>query len=173
MSRRPNMYKRLAGGRIGAMFRHSLWIADDHLLSVRSTGFSERYRRYYFRDIQALALQQRRSTGMTISDWAILTAAVCIPTVLLAMGHGALAVLLFLILLPVALFRLMRRTCNVWIQTAVSVEQLPALRRARPAIKALAIIEQKIMESQSANRQHEASTPETPQSTPVSGPEFR
>src|SRR5262245_58789248 len=44
--------------------RYSVWLGRDHLLSVESKGFHERYRRFYFRDIQFFAIRgtSRRAT---------------------------------------------------------------------------------------------------------------
>src|SRR2546425_13007038 len=33
----------------------SLWLGKDHLLNIDSNRFSEQYKRFYFRDIQAIA----------------------------------------------------------------------------------------------------------------------
>src|SRR3954469_9427386 len=34
----------------------SLWLGKDHLLVVESNGYSEKYRRFYFKDVQALII---------------------------------------------------------------------------------------------------------------------
>ena len=47
-------YRKLPGRRRGFLFGSSVWLADDHLLLVKSARFREEYRRFYFRDIQAI-----------------------------------------------------------------------------------------------------------------------
>jgi len=47
------MYRRLPGNAAALASYHRLWLGPDHLLAVRSVGFSEEYKRFYFSDIQA------------------------------------------------------------------------------------------------------------------------
>ena len=35
----------------------NLWLGPDHIMSVRSNGYMETYKRFYFRDIQAVVIQ--------------------------------------------------------------------------------------------------------------------
>src|SRR5438445_6412064 len=57
-------YKRLTRARPRAKFAvvsagsSSLWLGKDHLLCIDSTGYTETYKRFYFRDIQAFILQK-------------------------------------------------------------------------------------------------------------------
>ena len=67
----PVQYQRLPGGgmaRKGSSFIAAtrttcrLWLGDDHLLQVESMGgYSETYKRFYFRDIQAIIVQRTRT----------------------------------------------------------------------------------------------------------------
>jgi hypothetical protein len=47
--------------------RSRIWLGEDHLLEVHSTGFTEHYRRYFLRDIRAVVVAPTRE-GMW---WAI------------------------------------------------------------------------------------------------------
>jgi len=49
-------YRRLPGRGVGLFRTTTLWAAEDHLLLVDVRGFSEFYRRFYFGDVQAVAL---------------------------------------------------------------------------------------------------------------------
>jgi len=55
-------YHRLTRAKSRSMFgfvatsRSSLWVGRDHLLQIDTTGYTETYKRFYFRDIQALVL---------------------------------------------------------------------------------------------------------------------
>jgi hypothetical protein len=55
----PKLYQRLPGTRIiSAGTRTSLWLAPDHLLALERTVGSERYRRFYLRDIEAVIVRR-------------------------------------------------------------------------------------------------------------------
>ena len=71
-SQSEHRYRRLPGRAFSLVSRDSLWLAEDHLLSVQSNRFSEDYRRYYFRDIQAFAIQRTAP----ISPWTYAAGAV-------------------------------------------------------------------------------------------------
>lgn len=141
-------YKRLPGRSVRLFGGDSLWIADDHILSVDSARFTEHYRRFYFRDIQAIALQMRKATGFAMGDPVVLAAALGFAVFSGVSGNYAVAVLLLLMAVAYGLARALRRTCTAWIQTAVSVEKLPSLRRVRPSMEALAIIEERVRAAQ-------------------------
>ena len=57
-------YIRLARARMKSGFqvatsnRSSLWLGKDHLLCVETTGYTETYKRFFFRDIQVLTLRR-------------------------------------------------------------------------------------------------------------------
>src|SRR5437899_10193108 len=57
-------YKRLTRARARSRFsvisagNSSLWLGPDHLLCIDSTGFTENYKRFYFRDIQAVIVRK-------------------------------------------------------------------------------------------------------------------
>lgn len=113
--------------------RASLWLGKDHLLCVETNGYSEDYKRFYFRDIQAIIVQENSARNVR------------------SFIYGALAALLVLIgltnentiasvtLLSVAgLFVLVAGinyglgpTCTCQIRTAVQTESLPLIRIRR------------------------------------------
>jgi len=47
-------YRKLPGRRRGFLFGSSVWLGPDHLLLVKSARFREEYKRFYFRDVQAI-----------------------------------------------------------------------------------------------------------------------
>src|SRR5213082_404842 len=59
-------YQRLTRARPRSRFavvssgNSSLWLGKDHLLCIDTSGYTENYKRFYFRDIQALLI---RKTG--------------------------------------------------------------------------------------------------------------
>lgn len=135
-------YKRLAGSRRGFGKWHTLWLGDDHLLSVESTGYSEEYKRYYLKDIQAII--SCRSTGGKV--WNGILGTIVAISLLAGIGgyeNGPTPVSVFsgifggvfLLLLLWNLFR--GPTCRCHIRTPVGIDKLPALDRLRSVKKAM------------------------------------
>src|SRR5438093_13233817 len=67
MPQPPQIYRKLPGARRTPLRKATLWLAGDHILSVDSHRFSEEYKRYYFKDIQAIVV----TTGSTAMSKAI------------------------------------------------------------------------------------------------------
>ncbi|MCE9610217.1 MAG: hypothetical protein K8R23_08400 [Chthoniobacter sp.] len=53
-------YRRLAGRGLSLTGFARLWLAEDHLLEVNSLLISERYRRFFFKDVTALVIQRTK-----------------------------------------------------------------------------------------------------------------
>lgn len=133
-------YRRLPGRGTGVGEASRLFLADDHVLVVTATGFSESYRRFHLRDIQSI-------TARRTVTWAILNGAfgfilfwMVIGLASSADGADALgwsiAAGFFLALL---LFNLVRgATCVCEIHTAVQSRRLSSVNRVRVARKLLA-----------------------------------
>lgn len=134
-----NEYKKLSSGRY--MFRTvSLWVGKDHLLQREFTGYTEDYKRFYLRDIQAFLIRPNNQRAV----WGIVWGA-CIALVLVLMGSlhaaqnkflwgcGGLSFLLFSINFALG------RGCFCHIKTAVQTIPLPIsrLRNANRIIKKL------------------------------------
>lgn len=132
---RPRFYRRLTRSRSGVGTYSSLWLGPDHLLLVTSTGFSESYQRYYFRDVQALVVSDSNRFVVLLAVTGV---------ALFFLGISALMAVLFgngvspWILLPtiptfiVFLWNLiLGRTCKVHIVTGVQTVPLPPLSRFR------------------------------------------
>jgi hypothetical protein len=139
-------YQRLTRTRARSMFaiafvsRGSLWLAADHLLCVESTGYTENYKRFYFRDIQSFTLQ-KTGEGAVINFVLSIVIFLFAVGALLTQGFGIKIFLLifagfFGVLLLVNL--LLGATCRCYLRTAVQVEQLPSLARVRKAQKIFA-----------------------------------
>jgi hypothetical protein len=127
---------------VAVMSRTSLWLGEDHLLFVESSGYTEKYKRFYFRDIQTLMVQHT-PIGHTLN---ILFAIFLVLTMifgLLAQNTGwriffFIFVGIFGLALVINLFK--GQTCNCFLRTAVQIEELPPLRRVRRAQKIFARI---------------------------------
>lgn len=136
-------YKRIARSRRGLGKWHTLWLGDDHLLAVESTGYSEEYTRFYLKDIQALIF--RRSSWGTVLN-VIFGIVVAISIVAAYSGYNGgftpesiTAGIFAGIFLPFLLWNLFRGpTCRCHLRSSVGIEELPALDRVRSVKKVLA-----------------------------------
>ena len=134
-------YRRLPGRGTSVASYITLHQGADHLLQVTTTGFTETYKRFFFRDIQAITIRwtgRRNTYSAVLGALALLFA---FPGALALPGSGATAAVLFVIagcfiaglLVNVAL----GPTCICEIKTAVQTERLPGLNRVRRAQKFL------------------------------------
>src|SRR5438477_12551721 len=73
-------YQRLTRARPRSKFavvssgNSSLWLGKDHLLCIDSNGYTENYKRFYFRDIQALLIrktERRKWWGLVFAVLAV------------------------------------------------------------------------------------------------------
>ena len=121
----------------------SLWLGKDHLLVVESNGYTERYRRFYFKDIQALIICKTK-TGLIR---AIILGALGLFFGLLAVAlrdepvalyfMGGMALLLVVSAVADALYG---PTALCSLRTAVQTEELPSLKRIRRAREVLEVL---------------------------------
>lgn len=143
-------YRRLAGARWGSGMRGSVRIAPDHLLVTEGqTGLIEQYRRFYFADIQAFIICKTSQWLVFAIVWLFFLLVSFVAAAglewswivdLFVLGPWALLLLLTLAFGP---------NCNTYLQTAVQLERLPALRRVRRTRRALAVLRPLIAEAQS------------------------
>ncbi|HYT61310.1 MAG TPA: hypothetical protein VEL06_14135 [Haliangiales bacterium] len=159
MAKKEKEYRRLPGkglrrqGNWIAVTRtnSTLWLGKDHLLCVDSLGgYSEDYKRFYYRDIQAIITRETdswRNGNLIFGIGSVLVTLVAWMTssgVVLGFWLG-LAGFLFILLL----INLLRgRTCACHLRTAVQTEHLPSLKRLRTARKAIALLKPLIEEAQ-------------------------
>jgi len=131
--------------------RNSLWLGKDHLLHVINRGYTEEYRRFYYRDIQAILVRET-SIGKTFS--IILGIIAGVSLFFLALGWFvwkwetfalipmAIAAFLWIVLFLVQIAS--GPTCICHLRTAVQFEHLPSLRRVRTARKAIAMLRHRV-----------------------------
>ena len=144
---------RLRARRRGFLRRASVWDAGEYLLSVSGTSFSERYRRFYYRDIKAIVVQRGPRLGsigalVVLALMAMIigisTAATPYPSPPLVHVFW-LAPLLWLCIL---MYLNLARSCRIFVYTAVSSEEIPAIFRRSAAERVLPHIVDKIREAQ-------------------------
>jgi hypothetical protein len=149
MAESEQFYRRLPGmGRNLTNFTR-LWLGRDHLLAVYSTGYSENYKRFYYRDIQAIITR----TTIRGKIWNVVFA---VPAALLAAGgildpaFGRISTWTWagILLLGLSVNWLRGPTCVCHLRTAVQLERLTSLNRLRTARKVITKIRSMVDETQ-------------------------
>jgi hypothetical protein len=162
----PVPYRRLPGTGSHLFARIRLYVGPDHLMQVIATGYSERYRRFFFGDIQVLSLH--RTVHGTI--WDVVLAMLLVAFAALALSGGA-DVLPWAIASGAAATILVRNliagpTCACYVQTAIQQQRLYSLGRVRRARKVFRELTPLILAAQgqppSASRADHATSPATP-----------
>ncbi len=139
-----------------AIGRSSLWLGPDHLLIIDSNGYTETYKRLYFRDIQAIAIVATRRRTI----WNAVLAAplvICAAFLITELASGAqfdiapiaiessIALILGIIMIVNSL---RGRACLCEIRTAVQAERVPSICRMKIADRFLERIRPLIAASQ-------------------------
>lgn len=139
--------------------RQSLWLAEDHLLSIDSASYSEEYKRFYFRDIQAFLVCPTNRRAI----WNGILAALLIMHLLVFGWMGAsvtiLAIVAVILATPLVINNLLGPACRVYLRTAVQVEELPSLGRIGRAHRVLERIRPLIATVQGPLTAEEVPTP--------------
>ena len=127
----------------------SLWLADDHLLSVDNHLFSEDYKRFYFRDIQAIVMRKTLRGAVWNIVLGALTALWLMIMFAQNLREAPMAWLVVAAMLLALLINALRGpTCRCQLITAVHQETLPSLNRLKTANKVLDILRQRIRQAQ-------------------------
>jgi hypothetical protein len=146
-------YSRLPGRRRGLFVGGSLWLGGDHFLSVKNLRFTEDYKRFYFRDVQAIVIS-RASRFYIPTPWLWAVFALLVSMIGAAVfNQPGLTGLLLLPLIGIAVwvtYAALFLSCRCHVQTAVSREEIPALVRVRDGRRAVEILSGKIAETQGA-----------------------
>jgi hypothetical protein len=161
-----------------------LWMAPDHLLLVQSLRIVERYKRFAFRDIEAIVITDA-ADAWGLRALAILAAAGWGSIGLAVSSYGARAFFWVTALIGVAfvvldIARGPRRKCVL--KTAITSEQLRPVSRKKIADEFLAVVSQavesvqgavvapeEVGRSEPAPIQMQASAPEPPPHEPPAG----
>jgi len=130
--------------------RSSLWLGKNHVLSIDTNGYTENYKRFYFRDIQAIVIRKTENwkfialaLGAVTFFLGLVAALVSEPGVRYVFGGlGGL----FGIGLIAGLAQGPSSTCHL--STAVQTEQLPSLNRLRRARRVLGQLQPLIAQAQ-------------------------
>ena len=143
-------YKRLPGRWRSFANAVTLWQGKDHVLLVENSGYTEQYKRFYYRDIQAFVVQKNRHRmfGNIVLG---------LPAVVLAVFGAIDYPVLGFLLIAAGFFgifalvnTLLGPTCNASLVTSVNVQPVRSLNRVRVVGKALKRILPLIEEAQGA-----------------------
>jgi len=121
------------GGITGGLTSYSsIWLAHDHMLVCTSSQFLERYKRFYFKDIQALIAQRTNKSGIkTLIYFALSLGPLWYFAHSAKAWHFFWGILagFFIILLIDNILK--GPSCKVYIQTAVQTEEIKGLKRTK------------------------------------------
>jgi hypothetical protein len=130
-------YRRLPGKRRTLGRRFTLWLGEDHLLSVESTGYSEDYTRFYLGDIRGVL--SRRTRNGTV--WNVVLALATAIFAFFALKSGSQGVEVFcgfmgVCFLGALLFNFScGPTCVCHLLMPLGAQRLPALDREKQVTK--------------------------------------
>jgi len=120
-------YQRLPGRGFGPFRRDRIWLADDHLLSIRSSRFVDIYERFYFSDIQGIYFRDRRG------EFLMILAAHLVPCVSLAALGGIFHWAWLIPMVPLAAwtlaYALLGSQAECRVQTMLGLHKVPAIGR--------------------------------------------
>ncbi|MEO8429112.1 MAG: hypothetical protein ABI651_18630 [Verrucomicrobiota bacterium] len=142
-------YRRLPGSGRGMIGIARLWLGHDHLLAVHSTGYSEDYKRFYFRDIQAI-ITRKTEFGKIVNAGLVFLSVAFLAPALAATGALQLSLSIAAAILFLALLLNWWRgpTCVSHIRTAVQIGKLPSLNRLNTVRKVLGILRPMVEQAQ-------------------------
>jgi hypothetical protein len=146
-------YRKLPGRRRGLLFGSSVWQGSDHLLLVKSSRFREEYRRFYFRDIQAIVTANAWRIHISTRSLLIGMVWLCIMGVANSTEQTPFALRLivnlgFLFLVFVWAYQSAKCSCRCRIYTAVSSEELTSVYRTWTARHFLEAVEPLVAQAQ-------------------------
>jgi hypothetical protein len=112
-------------------------MGKDHLLNISEGPYSEEYKRFYFRDIQAITvcITQRRAVWNAVLS--LLTVATFGTLQMFTSSVVAVAVCLGVFGVPLLVNNIRGTTCVVYLRTLVQTEELSSLNRLRKAQRIL------------------------------------
>jgi hypothetical protein len=146
MSKQPREYRKLPGRGVRGVLSpvwigslSTLWQAKDHLLVRDTMLFQEDYKRYYFRDIQAVIIRATsRAMVLNIFLALFLSAMAAMWALSDTVGETVAGIFGIPALIFLTVNSLRGPSCVTYLQTAVHVEEVPSLNRLRRARRVLA-----------------------------------
>src|SRR4051812_41586295 len=129
MSAAAKNYRKIGGvgHQVGGYYR--LYAGDDHLLQVSFAGYNERYKRFYFRDIQAFIVQPTNAWlwEMSVCGFFVLVTALIAIAVNDRIGSSVFAGIAGIFVIAGVWRALRGPSCRCYVRTAVQLERLPSI----------------------------------------------
>jgi hypothetical protein len=141
-------YRRLPGAKRRPLRKATLWLSSDHILAVDSHRFTEEYKRYYFKDIQAIIVTQMSAAASRTIDLVVVIVVVILALVAWRIESRGTAIATGLVLFGYLMQKMLGPICSCHLMTAVSRDKLPSLHRMRTAAKALRMIQPLVEQAQ-------------------------
>src|SRR5436305_8301467 len=143
----PKEYAKATARWQGLINGSSLWLGSDHVLSVRSMRYLEEYRRYYYRDIQALMVGE--GPRLWFPGWLWFAfAGLALASLLFIVTRNAIFAQGFEAALfalgCLVLYQSIAHGCYCYVVTAVATEELTGVRTKSAARNATAAIQTRI-----------------------------
>ncbi|MDB6094617.1 MAG: hypothetical protein JWM32_2179 [Verrucomicrobia bacterium] len=143
MPKTPRTYQRLTRPTSSIGSYNSLWVAKDHLLIVKSNGYSEEYQQLQLRDIQGICIVDSGRRFNWALGWGTVAAVSGLFTIGSYFAHETpwvSGVILIPSLVAFTWNQLLGAGCQVVVMTGVQAAKLPSLVRWPKARKVLARI---------------------------------
>ncbi|TAL02204.1 MAG: hypothetical protein EPO07_07585 [Verrucomicrobia bacterium] len=120
--------------------RSNLWLGKDHLLAVDTESYTESYKRFYFRDIQAIVLRKthRRLIIAIITGFFTVGLGALAAAINDTGAHWFFGIFAGLFAVPFIANLAYGPTCACQLKTAVQTEDVPSISRVKRARKVLA-----------------------------------
>jgi hypothetical protein len=120
-----------------------VWLGGDHVLLVLTRGYSETYRRFFFKDIQGIIVRRTHVGKIWNAIWASFLVFFALLALLVNDNPGSIVLGCIAAPFGIALLvnLLLGPTCAFHIRTAVQTERLPAISRVASAQKFMALIQ--------------------------------
>ena len=149
MSRAEKAYRRLPGRQAGLFSYSRVWLGPDHLLLARTSFFSEEYKRFYFRDIQAVVTRRTERREILSVIFAFTAIFFGVLSVFTDSGwRSFLFVMTGTVLFALLVNWLRGPTCVCHLRTAVQIEELSPLKRFRATRKVIERLKPNIEKAQ-------------------------
>ncbi len=137
MAKKERIYKRVPGRPFSPFGVSTLWYGPDHLLLVESAFFREQYKRFYFKDIQSIAMHRTGIHWVWTFVWGAVSLLFGIIAALVPGTPYVSGTICALSLFALMVNLLMGPSCQVILQTAVQRHRLSTLKRVKTAGKAM------------------------------------
>ncbi|HYG21843.1 MAG TPA: hypothetical protein VEH04_03605 [Verrucomicrobiae bacterium] len=130
--------------------RSRLWLGRDHLLLVTTDGFTESYKRFYLRDIQAITIRKTQRIAIlgVITGAFVVLFGVIAFTASEPVARWVFGILAGICAIPFAVNLLLGETCACQLRTAVQTEDLHSVSRVARATRLLERLRPLIAEAQ-------------------------